>query len=231
MQILVVEDEPTVQTLISATLEKQNYKPILTNSLASAREVDQEEIDAAVVDLGLPDGNGFDLCKELRKDQVTIPILVLSGTKDANIKVQCLNAGVDDYITKPFDPSELVARINAISRRWAAAEGNVVITGGELTLNKIERSFRIKNNNVPLTNNEINLLAYLMEREGEIVSRDKISADLWNIDFQTPSNFVNVYISYLRKKIREHASHEYIKTIRNEGFVFVPPNGEFSKSK
>lgn len=227
MDILVVEDEPAVQVLIKRMLEEHDYEPILADSLASAHEkLDEANPNVIILDLYLPDGNGFELCEKLREQNIKTPILVLSGESDTDVKVKCINAGVDDYLTKPFEQSELVARINALIRRSKPSENQGYITRGGLTVNKVERTCTINDNEVRLTNNEMDLLAYLMKREGEIVSRYTLSKDLWNIDYHTPSNFVNVYISYLRKKIREHSSHEYIKTIRNKGFVFVTPNGQ-----
>lgn len=224
MHILVIEDEPAVQTLIKSILKKQDYETTLAETAETALEsVHQNESDAIIMDLGLPDGDGFDLCKTFRDQNISSPILILSGENDTETKVKCLNAGADDFITKPFDSSELIARLNAITRRTAPVTGEGIINGGELILNKIERTLHVNGNDVKLTNNEFDLLGYLMENEGEIRSRYQIHEDLWDIDFYIHTNFVNVYISYLRKKIREFSDHKYIKTIRNEGFVFNPP--------
>ncbi len=224
MRILVIEDEPAVQTLIKTILEKQSYEPVVAGTVAAAQEmVAEDQYDAIILDLGLPDGDGFELCQNLREQYITTPVLILSGEQDTDVKVKCLNTGADDYVTKPFETSELIARLNAITRRNANLIGDGVICSGELTINKIERTCTINGSEVKLTNNEMDLLAYLMEREGNIISRYKLSEDLWNINHHTPSNFINVYISYLRKKIGRHSDHKYIKTIRNKGFVFNTP--------
>lgn len=224
MQILVIEDDPAVQTLIKAILEKQNHDVAITGTVASAKEeADKGNSDTVILDLGLPDGDGFELCQDFREQGISAPILILSGESDTDVKVKCLNAGADDYVTKPFEGSELIARLNAIARRSSSDNGSSIVTGGELIVNKINRTCAIDGNVVQLTNNELDLLVYLMEREGTIISPYKLQEDIWDINHHTPSNFINVYISYLRKKIRKHSEHKYIKTVRSEGFVFTDP--------
>lgn len=225
MNILVIEDEPVVQTLIKKVLEKHDCKPTLAQTVAEGQKaVGKDKYDALILDLGLPDGDGFELCKLLRNQGLITPILILSGENNTNVKIKCLNAGADDYLTKPFDAGELVARLNAVTRRSSPASKNGIIKGGELVVNKVKRTCTINDVDVKLTNNELDLLAYLMELDGTVASQYKIQEDLWDIDYYTPSNFINVYISYLRKKIGEHTDHQYIKTIRNQGFVFTPPS-------
>ncbi len=227
MKVLIVEDEGTIQTLIKALVEKNGHTASAANTVASAQEIlDKERFNAIILDLGLPDGNGFDLCKSAREKDITAPILILSGESDTDVKIKCLNAGADDYLTKPFDSSELIARLDAVTRRSTGRGNKSVISSGGLKLNKINRVLTVNGEDIRLTNNELDLLSYLMEREGTVISQDEISKNIWGIDFHTPSNFVNVYISYLRKKIREHSNHEYIKTIRSEGFIFANHNPE-----
>ncbi|HLR76266.1 MAG TPA: response regulator transcription factor [Balneolaceae bacterium] len=228
MRVLVIEDESVIQTLIKSILQKNDHTAISAGTATKGQKLaEEEELDAIILDLGLPDGDGFELCELLRSKQITIPILILSGKDSADVKVQCLNAGADDYLTKPFNANELIARINAITRRTVssapAPTANGIITGGELTINKIKRTCTIRDADIPLTNNELDLLAYLMEKKGSVVSQYKIQEDLWDIDYYTPSNFINVYISYIRKKLKKHTDHKYIKTIRNKGFVFNTP--------
>lgn len=225
MRVLVVEDEPAVQTLISAILEKNGHEVEMVDSADEAENIAlQNKNDIIILDLGLPDGNGFDVCKKLRQKALTTPILILSGKQETDTKIKCLNAGADDYLTKPFDSSELIARLEAISRRSYGDHNKGKITCDELELNLIDRTLKVNGNPVTLTNNEFNMLAYMMEREGITLSRQKLSKDLWGIDFDTQTNYINVYISYLRKKIREYAHQKYIDTVRHEGFVFRNPS-------
>ena len=224
MNVLIIEDEPSVQIIIKKILEQQEHKPLAVGTAAEAtKAVRKNNLDTILLDLGLPDGDGFDLCQSFRKDNITTPIVILTAEESIDMKVKCLDAGADDYITKPFDSTELIARINAVTRRTVSNQQSV-IASGEFVVDKINRSFTINGTDVKLTNNELDLLAYLMEREGTVISHYKLQEDLWDIDHYTPSNFIHVYLSYLRKKIREHSNHRYIKTIRNKGFVFNPPD-------
>ncbi len=228
MEVLIIEDEPAVQTLIKAILEKQGHNAAVANTAASAREtLEEENFNSIILDLGLPDGDGFDLCKDIRENNVTTPILILSGESKTDVKIKCLNAGADDYVTKPFDSSELVARLNAVARRSNNVKDDGILSCGELKVNKIDRTLTVNDVDMKLTNNELDLLWYLMEREGRVVERDEISKNLWRIDFVTPSNFINVYISYLRKKISKYSENKYIQTIHSVGFRLADPNKDY----
>ena len=220
MQILVIEDDPTVQTLIKIVLEKNDHQVKLANTAKKGRELAlEEDHNMIIMDLGLPDGDGFDLCKEIRGENLSTPILVLSAEQETDVKVKCLKAGADDYLTKPFDTSELTARIDAITRRSKGTNSKEILACGELQVNLMTREFTVNGTEVELTNNEFNLLVYLLKRKNETVSQDEIAQNVWDIHFDTQTNYINVYISYLRKKIRAHADHDYIDTIRKKGFV------------
>jgi DNA-binding response OmpR family regulator len=219
MQVLVIEDDPTVQTLIKITLEQNEHDVVLANTAKVGEELALKHFsDIIILDLGLPDGDGYEICKKIREQQVTTPVLVLSGEKETDVKVKCLKVGADDYLTKPFDNSELNARIDAISRR-SNSENEGRLTCGELVINLMDRSFTVNDEPVDLTNNEFKLLVYLMKRQDKIISSDEIAEKVWDISFDTQTNYINVYISYLRKKIRAHAQDTYIETVRKKGFI------------
>lgn len=222
MNILVIGGEAEVQTQIQTVLEEKEYQVGFADTISSGHQkLDQNASDAVIVDLEAYED--LEICHDLLKEQSSMPVLILSVKDDTDVKVKCLNAGADDYITKPFDPLELAARVGAISRRYSLKNGTGVISRGELMVNKIDRTCTINDNVTRLTNNELDLLVYLMERSETIVSRFQLSKDIWGITHHTPSNFVNVYISYLRKKIQKYTDFKYIKTIRSEGFVFTEP--------
>ena len=221
MNVLVIEDDPSVRTLVKTVLEKNEYAVDIAETATTGEEyaVDNN-YDIIILDLGLPDGDGFDVCKNMREQEITTPVLILSAEKETDVKIKCLRVGADDYITKPFDTEELLARIEAISRRSGAEEnGDRVLKCGELKLDMLEREFTVDGTQVDLTNNEYNLLAYLLKRKNNIVTQEEIAENVWDIHFDTQTNYINVYISYLRKKIRNHSNNEYIDTVRKKGFI------------
>src|SRR5699024_6417999 len=170
-------------------------------------------------DLGLPDGDGFELCKTMRDNGITTPVLILSAEQETDIKIKCLRVGADDFITKPFNTDELLARMEAINRRIGDVNGDRLLSCGELEVKMLEREFRVNGKEIELTNNEFNLLVYLLKKKNQIVTQDEIAENVWDIHFNTQTNYINVYISYLRKKIRAHSENEYIETIRKKGFI------------
>lgn len=220
MNVLVIEDDPSVRTLVKAVLEKNEYAVDLADTAESGEEhALDNNYDIIILDLGLPDGNGFDLAKNMRDQDVTTPILVLSAEQETDVKIKCLRVGADDYITKPFDTEELLARIEAVSRRSGEVNGDRVLECGELKVDMLERVFRVNGKKVDLTNNEYNLLVYLLKKKNKIVTQEEIAENVWDIHFDTQTNYINVYISYLRKKIRDHSENEYIDTVRKKGFI------------
>lgn len=220
MNILVIEDDPTVRTLVRAVLEKNGNQVAQVETAAEGEErAFSREYDIIILDLGLPDGNGFEICKNIRDEDITTPVLILSAEQETDVKIKCLKVGADDYLTKPFNPEELMARIEAITRRSVDSGEDQVLVCGELEVKLLEREFRVKGTKVDLTNNEFNLLVYLMKNRNEIVTQEAIAEDVWDIHFDTQTNYINVYISYLRKKIRDHTENDYIETVRKKGFV------------
>lgn len=167
----------------------------------------------------MPDGDGFDICRTMRDKEITTPILILSAEKETDVKVKCLKVGADDYLTKPFNTEELIARLEAITRRTQDGREDQVLECGELKVDMLERDFEVNGKQVDLTNNEFNLLVYLLKNKNKIINQEEIAENVWDIHFDTQTNYINVYISYLRKKIRQHAENDYIETVRKKGFV------------
>jgi len=220
MNVLVIEDDPSVRTLVKSVLEKNEYSVDIAETAESGEEqAVGNHYDIIILDLGLPDGDGFDLCKSMRDQEITTPVLILSAEKETDVKIKCLRVGADDYITKPFDTEELLARIEAVSRRSGEVNGNRVLECGELEVDMLERQFTVNDTQVDLTNNEYNLLVYLLKKKNQIVTQEEIAENVWDIHFDTQTNYINVYISYLRKKIRSHSEKEYIDTVRKKGFI------------
>jgi DNA-binding response OmpR family regulator len=226
MRILVVEDELAIRKVIETVFKSRGYDVTLTSTaLEGTNKAKSEPFDCIILDLGLPDGTGFEVLKAIRELQILTPVLILSAERDVEQKVQGLVSGADDYLTKPFDNAELAARVEALIRRATSYNKNAdeVLKIGEISLNQLTRECYIAGKHVWLTNNEHNLLAYFMRNPNRLISRLELSEKVWNIPFDTHTNFVNVYISYLRRKIADYTPHNYIDTHRGKGFIFRSP--------
>ncbi len=228
MKILVIEDDRIVRTLVKHVLEKEGHEvSIAEKGLAGEEIALKEEFDIIILDLGLPDKSGLEVCKVLRNNNILTPILILSAYQNTDTKITGLNTGADDYLTKPFDNKELLARIDAILRR-ARKTGDASNTYecGELKIDLVNREFFVNGEKVLLTNNEFNLMAYFLKNPNRVLDKDELTNNVWDINFDTNTNFLNVYISYLRKKIEEHTTTDYIQTIRKKGFILQCGNTE-----
>lgn len=223
LKFLVIEDDPTVRLLVKKALENHGGDIVEADSVGSGLEkAENGSFDMIILDLRLPDGTGYDVCVNLREKEITTPILVLSAEQETNMKVKVLKVGADDYLTKPFSVEELLARIEAIHRRSNSQEGKESELGCyEMKIDLIRRKMIINDAEVDLTNSEFNLLVYLVKNKGRTISQEELAKNVWGIDFNTQTNYINVYVSYLRKKIRKHSDFEYIRTIRKKGFKVV----------
>lgn len=220
MDILVIEDDPSVRTLVKAVLEHNGNKVTTADTAKEGQSnAIENEFDMIILDLGLPDGNGYEVCKNIRENSIETPVLILSGEQETNVKVKMLKVGADDYLTKPFNTEELIARMDAIKRR-SEKSGEQLLVCGDLKVNLLKREFFVNGDRVQLTNNEFNLLVYFMKNKNRVITQEELAEKVWDIHFDTQTNYINVYISYLRKKIREHTDVDYIETIRKKGFTF-----------
>ncbi|HBQ58530.1 MAG TPA: DNA-binding response regulator [Balneolaceae bacterium] len=220
MNILVIEDDPSVRTLVKAVLEHNgNDVSTADNATDGESTAINDDYDMIILDLGLPDGDGYEVCKNIRGKNVTTPVLILSGEQETDVKVKCLKVGADDYLTKPFNTEELIARMDAIKRR-SEASGDQQLVCGELKVDMLKREVTVNGEKTQLTNNEFNLLVYFMKNRNRVISQEELAEKVWDIHFDTQTNYINVYISYLRKKIREHTDVDYVETIRKKGFLF-----------
>lgn len=223
MKVLVIEDDEVVRTLLTRVLQKHEYT---VSAVADAQEGERMAtggaFDCIILDLALPDKNGLEVCRDLRAGGVKTPILILSARKNIDTKVSGLHNGADDYLTKPFDNKELIARIEAITRRSReSAEMSEVLHCGELAVNLLKREFTVDGKPVWLTNNEFNLMAYFLHNVDRVIDKEELADKVWGIKFDTQTNFINVYVSYLRKKINDVSPKEYIQTVRKRGFILT----------
>ena len=217
MRILVVEDEPNLSAQLKDRLTEEGFIVDLAmdgeEGLYFGREYDY---DAAVVDLGLPKLDGMDLIAELRRENRDFPVLVLTARGNWQDKVEGLEAGADDYLTKPFQTEELLARLNALMRR-AAGYASPVIEQGGLKLDTAKKEVRVEDALVELTAYEYKVLEYLMLNPSRVVSKTELTDHLYEQDFDRDSNVIEVFVGRLRKKL---TPVNPIRTIRGQGYRF-----------
>ena len=204
IHILVIEDEKRVADLLKIGLEENGYQVMVAyDGEMGLRLFRTNAFELIISDIILPKRNGFELCQEIRKADEQIPILMLTALGTADDKLEGFDVGADDYMVKPFDFRELLARVKALLKRRAVTNVEVVkeLAYADLTIN-FERQ-EVTRNGVPikLSPKEYNLLAYLVENAERVVSRVEIAEKVWNTHFDTGTNFIDVYINYLRKKM------------------------------
>jgi two-component system response regulator MprA len=219
-RVLVVEDEPNIADVIRRGLIYQGFEVDIAHNGAEGLEAARENLpDVVVLDLMLPDMDGVEVCKRLRAaDQV--PIIMLTARDALSDKVEGLEAGADDYMTKPFEFDELVARIKVNLRRRASmpASGEV-ITVGDLTINPMSREVTRGDRPIELTAREFELLEYLARHAGQVVTKETLFERVWGYNFDVESDAIKVYISYLRKKLNANGEQDMIRAVRGVGYV------------
>ena len=219
MRILVVEDERKVASFIRQGLGEEGYAVDVASNgeegLAMARDGVH---DLIILDIGLPKMNGLQVLQELRRRKVTTPVLLLTVRATIEDKVLGLDAGADDYLTKPFAFQELVARVRALRRRWTEG-GPAVLQFADLTLDPARHTAFRGGQKIDLTAKEFALLDYFMRNPGRVLTRTMIIEHVWDYDFDTGTNVVDVYVNYLRKKIDSDREPKLIHTIRGVGYV------------
>ena len=222
IHILVIEDEKRVADLLKIGLEENGYQVMVAyDGEMGLRLFRTNAFELIISDIILPKRNGFELCQEIRKADEQIPILMLTALGTADDKLEGFDVGADDYMVKPFDFRELLARVKALLKRRAVTNVEVVkeLAYADLTIN-FERQ-EVTRNGVPikLSPKEYNLLAYLVENAERVVSRVEIAEKVWNTHFDTGTNFIDVYINYLRKKMDKTFEVKLIHTKPGVGFI------------
>jgi two-component system, OmpR family, copper resistance phosphate regulon response regulator CusR len=217
MRILVVEDNPRISSFLRKGLEEEGYA---VETAASGDEAHlkalEQEFDAGIVDVMLPGRSGIDLVRELRDAGRGFPILMLTARDRTENKIEGLDAGADDYLTKPFDFTELTARVRALLRRSSGAS-TPVLRAGELELDPATREVRRQGEPIPLTPKEYALLEYLLRNVNRALSRATLMEHVWGIRFDPGTNVVDVFINSLRNKL--DPDRELIQTVRGVGYM------------
>lgn len=222
-KILVVDDEPSIVTLLKFNLEQAGFEVLTASDGNEGYDTARrEKLDVIILDLMLPGMDGMDVCKQLRLGKINTPILMLTAKSDELDKILGLELGADDYITKPFSPREVVARVKAILRRAETKieeETADAIKVGDLRILPEQFEAYFKEKKLELTPKEFELLLYLANHAGKVLSRGQLLDAVWNFDFAGDTRIVDVHISHLREKMEEDTKQpQYIKTVRGFGY-------------
>ena len=228
LRLLVVDDEPKLTEFLRMELEVEGYSVDIANDGASGLIALRAEPapDLVLLDWNLPDFSGIDICQRIRTSGVTTPILMLTGHDDISDRVTALDAGVDDYLIKPFSIEELMARLRAMQRRaitFAAVNGDgpqpETMTVGNLSMNTITRDVSRGERVIQLSVKEYELLHFLMRGKGKVLERAEIMRGVWGENFYGDDNLLDVYIRYLRQKVESKELPTLIHTVRGVGFI------------
>jgi heavy metal response regulator len=219
MRLLVVEDEKKVASFIKKGLEEEGYAVDMVSDGKKGLAMALDRVhDLIILDIFLPQMDGITVLQELRKKKVTTPVLILTVRATIEDKVLGLDSGADDYLTKPFAFQELVARVRALLRRRADADP-AVLQIADLKLDPARRLVYRGDEKIELTPKEFSLLDYLMRSPGRVLTRTMIAEHVWDYDFDTTTNVIDVYVNYLRKKIDAGRELKLIHTVRGVGYM------------
>ena len=223
-KILIIEDENRVAQLLKRGLEESEHTVKIADSVSNALSLFSKEVfDVVVSDVMLPDGNGFELCRKIRERNEAIPILMLTALGATDDKLEGFNSGADDYMVKPFDFRELDARINILLKRRKTPFVDK-IEYADLRIDVRTKSVFRGDTHIALTPKEYNLLLFFVKNPQRVLSRTEIAAKVWDTHFDTGTNFIDVYINYLRKKIDKNFDLKLIHTKPGMGFIFSHEN-------
>ncbi|QSX08276.1 response regulator transcription factor [Alkalibacter rhizosphaerae] len=222
IRILIVEDELQIGRFLQLELEHEGY---LVDTASDGREglekAQANDYDVMILDIMLPKLSGLEVCRRIRQDKKTLPIIMLTAKDDVSDKVMGLDMGADDYMTKPFAIEELLARIRVAVKRQVSVESKEspgLLRMGELVVDKDQYQAYYGNEAIELTKKEFDLLVYLMENKNIVLSRDKIVEKVWGYDYMGETNVTDVYIRYLRGKLDQRFGTNFIKTVRGVGY-------------
>lgn len=219
MRILIIEDEKKLASFIRRGLKERNYA---VDAAHDGNEgfflADTNPYDLIILDIMLPQKDGISICRELRKNKNETPILMLTARDEVEDKIGGLDAGADDYLTKPFAFGELLARVRALIRRKHSVK-TTKIKAADLELDQLTHKVTRAGKSIELTSTEYSLLEYLMLNANQVVTRTMISEHVWGDDFDSFSNVINVYINYLRQKIDSDFEKKLIQSIRGTGYI------------
>ncbi|HVD99330.1 MAG TPA: response regulator transcription factor [Cytophagaceae bacterium] len=220
MRILIIEDEPKVASFIKRGLEENNHlATIITDGQAGIEEANTQPYDLIILDVNLPVMSGIQVCRTIRETN-DVPILMLTALGTLENKVEGLDAGADDYLLKPFEFKELLARIRALSRRpRISVSQKDVYRIADLEVDLNAKSVKRSQERIDLTAKEFFLLEYFIKNQGKVLSRTDIGENVWNLSFDTGTNIIDVYVNYLRRKVDKDYTPKLIHTVKGLGYV------------
>lgn len=222
MKIAIIEDNPKIASFIEKGLTEEKYITQLSaNGIEGIEACLNNDIDLLVLDLMLPDISGFDVIKNLRSKKFNSPILILSAKNSLDDKIHGLDIGADDYLVKPFSFEEFLARIRALLRRKEQPTSNN-LKAGDIEIDLIKHSVTRQTKVIDLTTKEYLLMEYFLRNPERVLTRTNILENVWDMNFDSDTNIVDVFIRYLRKKIEEPFQSQVIHTIRGAGYQFKP---------
>ncbi|TPH15848.1 response regulator transcription factor [Litorilituus lipolyticus] len=218
MRLLLVEDDINLQSNLKLALEKSGYSVDVANDGEEGLfQATEYEYDAAIIDVGLPKVDGISVIKAIRAQDISYPVLILTARDNWQDKVSGLDAGADDYLTKPFHNEELLARLNALIRR-AAGKASPIITNGVLSINTTSFEVKVDGELISLSSSEYRLLEYLMLNQNQVKSKSELTEHIYDQDFDLDSNVIEVFIRRLRKKLDPLGQFNFIETHRGAGY-------------
>jgi two-component system, OmpR family, copper resistance phosphate regulon response regulator CusR len=216
--ILLVEDDLVTTTILTHSLQKAGHKVSTADRPSqAAKNIRDEHFDLIIMDVGLPEKSGLDFTHELRNSGYKGNILMLTGLNDTHDKVKGLDAGADDYLTKPFDVAELQARVRALLRRHAPE--NMVLKNGAIEMDLVSRKVFREGKKIDLTTREFSLLEFFMRNQDKVMDRNAIAQQVWGSEFDPDSNVIDVYVNHLRKKIDSLFNHKLLRTVVGQGYM------------
>ncbi len=226
MRILIVEDQKKTAQFIRKGLMEQGYAAdVVFDGREAETQTQTHDYDLIILDVMLPGQDGMQLCRNLRQLKIHTPILILTALTSTGDKVKGLDSGADDYLGKPFEFNELLARVRALVRRHHNAKPQLKVA--DLELNMATRKASRGGEEISLTAKEFALLEYLMQHAGKVVTRTMISEHVWDIHFDNESNVIDVYINFLRKKIDKGHKTPLLHTMVGTGYILKEPTHEF----
>ncbi|TGD22100.1 DNA-binding response regulator [Companilactobacillus suantsaicola] len=224
IKILVVEDDKNLADNISTFLADFSHVDIETDGLSGKFAAIENVYDLIILDIMLPEMNGYDVLKNIRAEKINTPVLILTAKAELDDKIHGFNLGADDYLTKPFHREELLVRVKALLKRSGTLADDSVLKIRNLEVNLNNHEIVADNQKIALNGKEYDLLVYLLQNKNTILTKDQIFERIWGFDSDTSITVVEVYMSNLRKKLRPSKNDSLIKTIRNVGYIFQDEN-------
>lgn len=220
MRILIVEDEKKIADSLRKNFNDEGFDTKVCFDGSDALEViSKEKFDLILLDWRLPEITGVEVCKRIRNANNRTPVILLTALSNISNKVEALNCGADDYITKPFSFEEVLARVNALIRRYKLSQN--MIEFEKMSLNLITHTLETETGSIKLPEMEFELLKYFLENQDRIVSREVLCEDVWKLKYTPTTNVVEVTVKNLRKKLEEYSSNKFIKSVYGEGYLFI----------